>query len=141
MGRLFLFISNLLGRRDEMKSARQRWVLKIATAAVLSALLTANVPALAQQRVLGVDISYWNCGTGSSGISQANWTLGFTTGERKFAYIRATRGGTTGVDQPQGTPGGGSLATLSHRYDDSRFNQNFGRAVAAGMVVGSYHYG
>ncbi|MGI8964830.1 MAG: GH25 family lysozyme, partial [Limisphaerales bacterium] len=104
-------------------------------------LLFLSIPAFAQSnRVLGVDISYWNCGTSSGGISQANWTTGFTTGNRKFAYIRATRGGTTGVDQPSGTPGGGTLSTLSQRYDDSRFVQNISRGAATGMLCGPYHF-
>jgi autotransporter-associated beta strand protein len=108
-------------------------------AAVSAILLGAGTHSLAQPvRVLGVDISYWNCG--SSGISQANWTTGYATGNRQFAQIRSTRGGTTGVDQAQGTPGGGTLATLSHRYDDSRFIQNITRATAAGMVAGPYHF-
>ena len=111
--------------------------------AVLSAtLLGEGSPSVAQQvRVLGVDISYWNCGSSSTGISQANWTTGYSTGNRQFAFLRATRGGTTGVDQAQGTPGGGTTATLSHRYDDSRFVQNLIRATSAGMFVGPYHFG
>lgn len=110
-------------------------------AAVSAILLGAGTPSLAQPvRVLGVDISYWNCGGSSTGISQANWNTGYTTGLRQFAFIRATRGGTTGVDQAQGTPGGGSTATLSYRYDDSRFIQNITRATAAGMVAGPYHF-
>jgi autotransporter-associated beta strand protein len=113
--------------------------------AALTVLLAAAAPAIAQQRVLGVDISYWNTGSnqapGSVGISQANWDTGFSTGNRKFAFIRASRGGTTGVDQPAGTPGGGSLSTLSRRYDDPRFVQNISRATAAGMLAGPYHYG
>lgn len=122
-----------------MKNPIQRRNSKSTMAAVLALLLGAGAPSLAQPvRVLGVDISYWNCG--SSGISQANWTTGYATGNRQFAQIRATRGGTTGVDQAQGTPGGGTLATLSHRYDDSRFIQNITRATAAGMVAGPYHF-
>ena len=110
-------------------------------AAVSAILLGAGTPSLAQPvRVLGVDISYWNCGTSSTGISQANWNTGYATGLRQFAFIRATRGGTTGLDQPQGTPGNPTLATLSHRYDDSRFIQNITRATAAGMVAGPYHF-
>ena len=84
---------------------------------------------------MGTDISYWN-----SEISQANWNTAYSTGNRKFAQLRATRGGTTGVDQPQGTPGGGTTATLSHRYDDPRFVQNVIRATAAGLIVGPYHF-
>lgn len=109
--------------------------------AVVAAVLGAGAPVPAQpERVLGVDISYWNCGTSSTGISQANWTTGFTTGNRQFVFLRSTRGGTTGVDQPQGTPGGGTNSTLSRRYDDPRFIQNMGRAIAAGMLAGPYHF-
>src|ERR1035437_7963100 len=114
---------------------------RIAMAVVSAILLGAGTPSQAQPaRVLGVDISYWNCGSSSTGISQANWNTGYGTGLRQFAFLRATRGGTTGVDQPQGTPGGGSTATLSHRYDDSRFVQNITRATAAGMLAGPYHF-
>ncbi len=110
-------------------------------AAVSAILLGAGTPSLAQPaRVLGADISYWNCGSTSTGISQANWNTGYSTGLRQFAFIRATRGGMTGVDQPQGTPGGGTNATLAHRYDDSRFIQNITRATAAGMLAGPYHF-
>src|SRR4051794_26260379 len=93
-----------------------------ALAAVVAACSTiAAAPAYAQQRVAGVDVSYWNCGTGS-GISQANWDTAYNTPNslgytRQLAFVRATRGGTTGVDQAQGTPGGGTVATLSRRYD------------------------
>ena len=111
-------------------------------AAVLSlaSLLTASDVAMAQ-RVLGADISYWNCGTSSTGISQTNWNTAYTTGHIEFVFIRATRGGTTGVDQPSGTPGNPTTSTLSRRYDDSRFIQNITRATAAGMLAGPYHFG
>jgi autotransporter-associated beta strand protein len=92
------------------------------------------------QRVLGADISYWNCGTSSTGLSQQNWTDAYNGG-RQFVMIRATRGGTTGLSQTEGTPGGGSLETLSLRYDDSRFMQNITRATTAGMLAGAYHFG
>jgi autotransporter-associated beta strand protein len=114
---------------------------RIAVAAVLATLLSAHTPSLAQPaRVLGVDISYWNCGSSSTGISQANWTTGYSTGNRQFAFLRATRGGTSGLSQTSGTPGGGSQETLSRRYDDSRFIQNITRATTAGMVAGPYHF-
>jgi autotransporter-associated beta strand protein len=107
----------------------------------LATLLSAHTPSLAQPvRVLGVDISYWNCGSSSTGISQANWNTGYSTGLRQFAYIRATRGGTTGLCQTAGTPGNPSQVTLSQRYDDSRFIQNITRATTAGMVAGPYHF-
>lgn len=110
--------------------------LRPAAAILIAGLATAPFFASAQpQRVLGTDVSYWQ-----SEISQAGWNSSFSTHNRKFAQIRATRGGTTGVDQPQGTPGGGSLATDSHRYDDPRFVQNLIRATAAGFIVGPYHF-
>jgi autotransporter-associated beta strand protein len=114
--------------------------LAIAISVSLGWLSISGERALAQ-RVLGVDISYWN-----SAASQANWNTAYNTPNangftRQFAFIRATRGGTTGVDQPQGTPGGGTLATLSHRYDDPNFVQNINRATTAGMLAGPYHFG
>lgn len=104
-----------------------------------------TLPAAAQERVLGLDVSYWNTGNdqsaNSAGISQANWNTAFTTGNRKFAWVRATRGGTTGQGQTSGTPGGGSAETLTRRYDDPRFLQNITRATNAGMYTGAYHFG
>ncbi len=114
--------------------------MKVGFAIVTVALFGAIFPAAAQQRVMGADLSYWNCGTSATGISQDNWNIAYGTGNRRFVFLRATRGGTTGVDQPQGTPGGGTLATLSHRYDDSRFVQNLNRAISAGILVGPYHF-
>lgn len=102
--------------------------------------VSAAAPALAQERVLGADISYWNCGSSTTGLSPANWATAFGTGHRQFVFIRATRGGTTGVDQKQGTPGGGDVSTLSRRYDDPRFVQNITRATGAGMMAGPYHF-
>lgn len=98
----------------------------------------------AQERALGIDISYWNTGNnqspGSAGIPQSAWNTAFSTGNRKYVWIRATRGGTTGLGQSSGTPGGGSQETLSGRYDDPRFIQNITRATTAGMMAGSYHF-
>src|SRR5258706_1184177 len=120
-----------------MKHFRRSWNWSIAMAAASVGLLSASTPAAAQPlRAVGLDISYWNCGTSSGGIGQANFNAGYSSG-RQFVFIRATRGGTTGVDQPQGTPGGGTTATLSHRYDDSRFVQNINYATTAGFVAGS----
>jgi len=122
------------------------WDAKVSIAIVglAASLMFATTDASAQERALGVDISYWNNGTSSTGTPQSSWDLGFSSdpggGNRKFAFIRATRGGTTGVDQPQGTPGGGTLSTLSRRYDDPRFVQNINRATTAGMLAGPYHY-
>ncbi|MEY2428394.1 MAG: hypothetical protein QOJ40_1279 [Verrucomicrobiota bacterium] len=104
-------------------------------------LLGVGASAVAQPlRAVGLDISYWNCGTSSGGIGQANFNTGYSSDNRQFVFIRATRGGTTGVDQHQGTPGGGTTATHSHRYDDSRFVQKSGYATTAGMDAGPYHF-
>jgi autotransporter-associated beta strand protein len=121
---------------------RSFWVFTSVFVAALAVAALANAQA---QRVMGIDISYWNCGTSTTGISQANWNTAFNTPDvngytRQFAFIRASRGGTTGVDQPAGTPGGGTTSTLSRRYDDPRFMQNITRATAAGMLAGPYHF-
>jgi len=107
----------------------------------LAVLLCGSNAVLGQPlRVLGADISYWNCGTSSNGISQGNWNTAYTSGQRVFVQIRATRGGTTGLGQTSGTPGNPTTESLSRRYDDSRFLQNITRATIAGMVSGPYHF-
>src|SRR6185295_20263056 len=102
------------------------------------------------QRVLGVDISYWNRGSSSGssdGISQSAWNTAYNTPDvngntRKFAQIRATRGGTTGVNPGSGTPGNPSTpSTLSERYDDPDYFRNITRATNAGFIAGPYHFG
>src|ERR1051325_9739022 len=119
-----------------IKRLNRNWTWKAAMAALLVALLGGGTASLAQpSRILGTDISYWN-----SEITQSGWNTAYSTGNRQFAQLRATRGGTTGVDQPQGAPGGGTTATLSLRYDDPRFVQNLIRATAAGLIVGPYHF-
>src|SRR6476661_8237344 len=129
-------------RMSALRTAKYRYGI---TAFASLTLLSLSCSQAMAQRALGVDVSYWNCGTGVTGISQANWTTAYNTPNangytRQFAQIRATRGGTTGLDQPQGTPGGGSTATLSHRYDDSRFVQNITNATNAGLFAGPYHF-
>lgn len=115
----------------------------------IGALLTASEAAFAQ-RVLGIDISYWNRGSSSStsnGITQSGFNTAYSTPDangntRQFAYFRATRGGTTGLDQGSGTYGNPSpQTTLSQRYDDPDFSRNIFRATTAGMLAGSYHFG
>jgi autotransporter-associated beta strand protein len=108
------------------------------------------VHASAQQRVLGLDVSYWNRGSSSptaTGISQANWNTAYTTPNangytRHFVWIRATRGGTTGLSEGSGTPNNPSPATetLSRRYDDPEFLRTVTRSTTAGFFAGAYHY-
>src|SRR4051812_5056024 len=112
------------------------WKLLAIGAAMTIELACAAMPARAQ-RVLGADISYWNRGSSSGssdGISQSAWNTAFSDagGVRKFVQIRATRGGTTGVDPSSGTPGNPSTpSTLSQRYDDPDFARNITRAANA----------
>jgi autotransporter-associated beta strand protein len=135
-----------------MKNRKQncislKWKSLAAGAAL--ALACATAPAQAQ-RVLGVDISYWNRGSSSGtsdGISQSAWNTAFTIPDvngntRQFVVIRATRGGTTGTNVSSGTPGNPSTpTTLSERYDDPDFARNITRAANAGMIAGAYHFG
>ncbi len=120
----------------------------IACATLVAALICAAKIAHAQ-RVLGVDISYWNRGSSSgssNGISQAAWNTAFNTPDqngntRVFAQIRSSRGGTTGVNPSSGTPGNPSTpSTLSERYDDPDFARNITRAANAGFITGPYHF-
>src|SRR5882757_9222962 len=130
------------------KSAKSIWTLLVVCVAAPLVLTCVATPARAQ-RVLGVDISYWNRGAGTTttdGISQAAWNTAYNTPDingntRQFVQIRATRGGTTGQGQTSGTPGGGTAETLTRRYDDPDFMRNITRAANAGMVAGPYHFG
>src|SRR4051812_34605240 len=103
-------------------------------AVAVSVIFASAAPAMAQ-RVLGVDVSYWQ-----GEITQQAWNYAYNTNGRQFAFVRATRGGTTGLGQTSGTPGGGSQETELRRYDDSRFIQNMVRATAAGLMTGPYHF-
>jgi autotransporter-associated beta strand protein len=111
-------------------------MVRIWSAAICAAAgwTSAAAPALAQ-RALGLDVSYWQ-----SEITQTAWNYAYNDNDRVFAMVRATRGGTTGLGQTSGTPGGGTQETLSRRYDDPRFIQNMVRANAAGLMTGPYHF-
>jgi autotransporter-associated beta strand protein len=107
--------------------------------AVVTTLLNFASPSGAQStgnRVLGIDVSYWQ-----GNISQTTWNNIQSVENRQFVFIRASRGGTTGVDQQAGGyPAGSTSQTFSRRYDDPYFIQNINRATAAGMYAGSYHF-
>jgi autotransporter-associated beta strand protein len=114
-------------------------MLKVALVTVLAcgALLSVGGPAVAQQRVLGLDVSAWQ-----SYMSQTTWNNLHNVNDRDFVFIRSSRGGTTGFynqsnpdnDDPPGEN------TLSQRYDDPYFVQNITRATDAGMFAGPYHF-
>src|SRR5439155_15737828 len=77
-------------------------------------------------------------------VSQFQGSIDWTTvhnpttsggGGKDFVFIRATRGGTTGVGSSGGTTGTGAC-----RYDDPSFAGNIAGAHAAGMLAGPYHF-
>jgi len=118
---------------------------------LLIALLVTSRSSHAQpQRAMGLDVSYWNRGSSSAiadGITQTAWNTAFSTPNangftRQFVWIRATRGGTTGLGQTSGTPSpGGTNETQSARYDDPEFLRTVTRSTTAGLFAGAYHFG
>lgn len=89
------------------------------------------------QRAVGIDVSAWqgtiNWQTVARPVAQGG-------GGKQFAFIRATRGGTTGFynqSDPNNTLG---QNTLSQRYDDPFFVSNMNGATANGMFAGPYHF-
>lgn len=92
-------------------------------------------PSAGAQRVLGLDVSAWQ-----GNISQTSWNTLHTTNARDFAFIRSSRGGTTGFYNQSDPDNSDGLNTLSQRYDDPYFVQNITRATAAGMFAGPYHF-
>src|SRR6187399_1595354 len=107
-----------------------RWAMVLATSVAWLSICGERTEA---QRTLGLDVSYWQGAI-------TNWTSAYNTGNRKFVFVRSSRGGTTGLDQAQGTPGGGSMATGLLRYDDPRFVQNMVGANSAGLFTAPYHF-
>jgi len=78
---------------------------------VFATTLATGSPALAQSsgnRLLGLDVSAWQ-----GDISQPTWNNLQTVEGRSFAFLRATRGGTTGEDHRQG--GGPHRVPALHR--------------------------
>lgn len=105
-------------------------------AATVAALTICARTALAQ-RVLGLDVSYYQ-----GNIAQAQWNNLHDVDNRQFVFIRSTRGGTSGEDHRQGGYPGGSntFFNLSERYDDPYFVQNINRATTAGLFAAPYHF-
>ncbi len=97
------------------------------------------------QRVLGIDVSAWQ-----SNISASSWAtlkrptdqqvLGVFGDGRDFAFIRSSRGGTTGFYNQSDPNNNNGQNALSQRYDDPYFVQNITRATAAGLFAGPYHF-
>ena len=127
-------------------SATRKWGRGLLVAAALAALLGTTAPALGQQRVLGIDVSAWqgnlSTTTWATFKRPTNQQVGGVFGDgRDFAFIRSSRGGTTGYYNQSDPDNLNGLNTLSQRYDDPYFVQNITRATNAGMFAGPYHYG
>src|SRR5437016_2005432 len=90
--------------------AGRRSALRVLT---IAASLPFARPAFAQ-RVLGIDVSDWQ-GT----LTLSNWQYIHNSSGKNFAFIRATRGGTTGSYDEHARVG-----TFSQRYDDIYFYNN-----------------
>jgi autotransporter-associated beta strand protein len=105
-------------------------------AASLLVFSCAALPAQAQiTRALGLDISAWQ-----GNISQDTWNTFYSAANRKFAFLRSSRGGTTGYYNQNDSDNSDGLNTLSQRYDDPYYIQNITRATKAGILTGSYHF-
>jgi autotransporter-associated beta strand protein len=115
-----------------------RSLMRKTSVCVLTALVLTALPetVLAQTRSLGVDISAWQ-----GNLSQSTWNSFAGAGNRDFAFIRSSRGGTTGYYNQSNSDNDPPTNTLSQRYDDPYFVQNITRATNAGMFAGAYHFG
>ena len=105
---------------------------RIATLAIVAA---STLSAVAQTRVLGLDISAWQ-----GNISQTTWNNIHNVENRQFIILRSSRGGTTGVYNQNYPNNNFGTNTLSQRYDDPYFVQNINRVATGGMYAGSYHF-
>jgi hypothetical protein len=109
-------------------------------AAATTTALAVVGPAPAQSsgnRLLGLDVS-----AHQGNITQTTWNNIRNVEDRRFVFLRSSRGGTTGEDHRQGgyPAGDNTFFNLSQRYDDPYFIQNINRATTAGMFAGSYHF-
>ena len=113
---------------------------KLAASLVVSSVLGAVAAnGAAQTRALGIDVSDWQNQT-TTGLP-IDWArvarpVSQGGGGKQFAFIRSSRGGTTGTYDEHTTVG-----TLSHRYDDFAFTYNITNAKANGILAGPYHFG
>ena len=116
---------------------RHRVHLWLGVPVVFLAATTAAHAQSSGNRILGIDVSAWQ-----GNISQTTWNNLRSVENRQFAFMRASRGGTTGFDKRAGgyPSNDNDDYSLSQRYDDPYFVQNMNRATAAGMFVGSYHF-
>lgn len=109
-----------------------RLTLRLLLAMLTIAVATRPVQA---QRSLGIDLSAWQ-----GSLNQRVWNRLHTIDNQDFAFIRSSRGGTTGFYNQSDPNNNNGLNTLSQRYDDPYFVQNITRATHAGIYAGPYHF-
>ena len=101
-----------------------------AAALFSSSMASAQVlqPPSSGDRVLGLDVS-----AHQGNWSQTLWNNIHNVEDRDFAFIRSSRGGTTGEDHRQGgyPSGDNTFYSQSERYDDPYYVQNINRATTA----------
>jgi len=114
---------------------RYGWVIVGAAVRGACVLLVVSLPANAQHRSLGLDVSAWQ-----GNISQSTWNNIRNVDDRDFVFIRSSRGGTTGFYNQSDPNNNNNQNTLSQRYDDPYFVQNITRATNSGMLAGPYHF-
>lgn len=104
--------------------------------------LALNASMAHAQRAIGIDVSYWQSNNANPTQTIINWAnvakpIAQGGGGIQFAFIRSSRGGTTGTTT---SAGGANTGTLSQRYDDPYFEDNMNDAKANGILSGPYHY-
>ena len=124
-------------------------IRNVLIAAAACGMMLATTGSASGQRVLGIDISAHQgniLALPTANPADSNWATLHTVDNRGFAFIRSSRGGTTGYDHrqggyPAGSPGpdNNDAFTLSQRYDDPYFVQNMNLATAEGLYAGPYH--
>lgn len=115
----------------------KRWCKSVIISGIAgAALLAVSASGLAQTRVTGLDVSAWQ-----GSLSVSDWNTIHTTDGRAFAFIRSSRGGTTGYYDQNNSDNNPPTNTLSQRYDDPYFVQNITKATDAGLFAGPYHFG
>jgi GH25 family lysozyme M1 (1,4-beta-N-acetylmuramidase) len=119
---------------------RRNAALAAAVSATLFATVVAADPAHAQspgRRAVGIDVSDWQEQNAQGHINRSTVAAPVAQGGAgmQFAFIRSSRGGTTGTYDEHTTQG-----TLSHRYDDYEWVYNITNATANGVLAGPYHF-
>lgn len=109
----------------------------VPVAAAVSAVVLTLYPTMARgqstgNRLPGLDVSDWQ--------GNIDWAQVAGAGGKKFAFIRSSRGGTTGFYDETDAGNNHGLNTLSQRYDDTKFVNNITNSVANGLLVGPYHF-